>query len=285
MRRTPSARRTFARTKDYLAVSSKSRVARLLGPPEFPRPTVATLDLQGLLRWKWYPHFRSHGRTIEESDAKQHPPKLQRPRSNLCFEFARLAFASDEQIRAFAERWGPLGIEDRAEERVSDWRDYAALAAGLLRFAAELGSGGRGSDADWLVICNGTAAKEIDRSRMSVGQQRAVTGLAVNTWFAKARGHRILDLVDAQLQMRPGASNLLGVLITQIAHIMIRSDERAVCAGCKGTFPIKKRLSRGSRQYCSACRKAKVPQRDASRDWRRRAASKTAESIGCRRKQ
>jgi hypothetical protein len=209
------------------------------------------------------------------ADAKKHPPTLQRPRSNLCLEFARLAFGSDEQIRAFAERWGPLGLEDRAEERVDDWRDYAALAAALLRFAAQQGSGGRGSDADWLLICKATAAKEIDRSRMKVAQQRAVTGLAVNTWFAKVRGHRILDLVDGQLQVRPGASNLLGLIVTQIAHVMARSDERAVCAGCKGTFPVKKRLSRGSRQYCSACRKAKVPQRDAARDWRQRAASKT----------
>jgi hypothetical protein len=94
--------------------------------------------------------------------------------------------------------------------------------------------------------------------------------------FAKARGHRILDLVDSQLQVRPGASNLLGVLVTQIAHAMARSDESPACANCKTTFPPKRRLSRGSRQYCPACRKAKVPQRDASRDWRRRTGSELA---------
>ena len=63
--------------------------------------------------------------------------------------------------------------------------------------------------------------------------------------------------------MQPGASNLLGVLVTQIAHVMARSDELAVCANCKKLFRVKRRLSRGSRRYCPRCRRAKVPQRDA----------------------
>src|SRR5712691_1661674 len=32
--------------------------------------------------------------------------------------------------------------------------------------------------------------------------------------------------------------------------------------------------TRGSRQYCNGCRKAKLPQRDAARDWRRRVREK-----------
>jgi hypothetical protein len=33
---------------------------------------------------------------------------------------------------------------------------------------------------------------------------------------------------------------------------------------------------RGLRQYCNVCRKKKVPQRDAARDWRRRARESLA---------
>jgi len=263
-----------ALAKDFLALPSKDRAARLLGPPEFPRPSVAILDQHGFLEWKWYRHFRKHGKRLEEGAARLHPPGLQKLRSDLCFRFAQLAFSSDEKIRAFAERWGPLGIEEKAIEHVKDWRHYAALVSALLRFTAQQASGGRGSDEDWLVICNSSLAYVIDRSGLSTAQQTAITGLAVNTWYAKARGHRILDLVDHQLQVRPSASNLLGVLIAQVAHVMARADELAVCAGCKRTFRPKRPLARGSRQYCSVCRKAKVPQRDASRDWRRR-ASKT----------
>jgi hypothetical protein len=275
MPRTPASATDLALAKDFLGIPSKDRAARLLGPPRFPRPTLATLD-GGFLRWKWYRHLREHGQRIEEAGARRLAPGLQKLPTDLCFRFAQLASGSNEQIRVFAERWGPLGIDARAEEEIAQWRDYTTLAAALLRFAAAKGTRGRGSDTDWATICMSTQAKEVDRSHMGIAQQRAIAALAVNTWFTKASGHRILDLVDSQLQVRPGASNLLGVLVTQIAHVMARSDERALCANCKRQFRPKQRLSRGSRQYCPTCRKAKVPQRDASRDWRRRTGSKAA---------
>lgn len=270
MKRTPTPAMDITLTKDFLASRSKQRVARLLGVPTFPRPTVATLDENGFLRWKWYRHFESHGQMLEEVGARHRPPALRTPPPDLCFRFAKLASGDNEQIRVFAEKWGPLGTEDRAEERVDDWRRYAALADALLRFTAVQVSGGRGSDTDWSTICKSTAAKNLDRSHLTAAEQSAVTALAVNTWFALARGHRIVDLVKARLQIRSGASNLLGVLITQIAHVMARSDESAVCANCNKAFPPKQPRSRGSRRYCPKCRKDKVPQRDASRDWRRR---------------
>ena len=274
MPRTPASATDLALAENFLAIPSKDRAARLLGPPKLPRPTLATLD-GGFLRWKWYRHLREHGQQIEEAGARRLAPGLQKLPMDLCFRFAQLASGSNEQIRVFAERWGPLGIDARAEEDIDQWREYATLTAAVLRFAATEGTRS-GSDTDWATICKSTQAKEVNRSRMGIAQRRAIAALAVNTWFAKARGHRILDLVDSQLQVRPGASNLLGVLVTQIAHVMARSDERAVCANCKRPFRPKRRLSRGPRQYCPACRKAKVPQRDASRDWRRRTGSKTA---------
>lgn len=275
MTRTRSSATDLAPTKDFLALPFKDRAARLLGPPRFPRPTVATLN-GGFLRWKWYRQIVYKGIRIEEAGARDVPPERQRLPAGLCFRFAQLASGSDEQIRVFAERWGPLGIDLRAEEHIDQWRQYATLAAALLRFAAAKGTRGRGRDADWSTICKLTEAKEFDRSDLSVAQQRAIAALAVNTWFAKARGNRILDLVDSQLQVCPGASNLFGVLVIQIAHVIARSDELAVCAGCRKSFRPKRPLSRGSRQYCPACRRAKVPQRDASRDWRHRKGSKAA---------
>ena len=110
----------------------------------------------------------------------------------------------------------------------------------------------------------------LDPTEMFPVERRAVVGGAVNKWFAAAAGHRILDLVDGTLQVRPAASNLFGVLIVQIAYVLSRCDEAAVCAGCKKPFQPKRPISRGIRQYCRSCRQAKVPQRDAARDWRRR---------------
>jgi hypothetical protein len=156
---------------------------------------------------------------------------------------------------------------------MEDWRRYAQLARALLRFVGEQVSGGRAKNEDWSTICN-FLSLQLDRAPLPARFQMAITASAVNAWFAKAHGHRIMDTVDGQLQVVPGASNLFGVLVTQIAHVIARSDQLAVCAGCQNPFTPKRPLSRGSRQYCNRCRNAKVPARDASRDWRRRSRTK-----------
>jgi hypothetical protein len=285
MGRTRTPATDLALTIDFLSLPHRDRLARLIGPPTLPRPTRAFLNT-GVLIWIWsrqslsLKQLRKKGETahgfdlenarMDEKGAGSNSPKLQKLRPDLCLRFAQLDRGSDEQIRAFAERWGPLGLDARAEETVEDWRHYAALAAALLRFTAERASGGKGGDEDWLVLCEATPLGMIDRSQLNTQQQTAITALAVNTLFSEARSHRILDLLDGHLQIRPAASHLFGVLITQIAHMMARTDQLAICAGCKNAFTPKRALSRGSRRYCSRCRTAKVPQRDASRDWRRR---------------
>src|SRR5438105_11742118 len=192
MRKNPAPATSPLLTKDFLAFPSKGRPAYLLGHPVFPRPVTATLDKHGLLTWQWYPESEETG---ERHTSR--PAGLQKPAPDLCFRFAQLALGSDEQIRAFAQRWGPLGIGPRPnEEYLDDWRRYAELTAALFRFTAEQASGGRGRDEDWSTICQSSAAKQIDRAHMSVAQQRAITALVVNACFAAARGHRILELVD-----------------------------------------------------------------------------------------
>jgi hypothetical protein len=194
----------------------------------------------------------------------------------LCFDFARLAHAFEEEIRCFAARWGPLALERGRKEHVDDFRRYARLAKSLLRFTAELLSAGAGADEDWNTICGYIAPGQDLADRADLGSRLQITiiAAAVNSWFAKAHGHAILAIGDTTLQVRPFATNLFGILITQIAHVIARSDQLAVCDGCTAAFIPKRAPSKGPRQYCDKCRKAKVPQRDASRDWRRRAGLK-----------
>ena len=123
---------------------------------------------------------------------------------------------------------------------------------------------------DWVVIIESTKIGKLDRKKLHKNTEIAIMSSAVNTWFADAKGHQILEIVDGQPRVRPGASKLFGVLITQIAHTIARTDQLTVCAGCERPFTPKRPLSRGSRQYCPQCRKAKLPERDAARDWRRR---------------
>jgi hypothetical protein len=245
--------------KDFLQLPNRNRAARLIGPPPMPRPQKAALH-NGFLKWRWY-----------EMNGERKSPELQTVPPSLCFKFARLAQASDDQIRNFAERWGPLNFQSGRQESVAAWRRYGRLAQALLRFTAELRSGGRGDEEDWCVICESTPMKDLERGSWSPELQMAIAAAAVNTWFAQARGHGILTMLDNDLQVRPYASNLFGVLITQVAHVIARSDQKAVCAGCRNPFRPTRPIVRGSRQYCDVCRKKGVPQRDASRDWRRRA--------------
>jgi hypothetical protein len=257
---------TSGSIEDFLTIPGSNRAARLIGPPRLPRPLGAAVDRQGNLSWTWYGY--DHG-------SDQQPPPIQEPPATLCFGFARLADATDKQIRRFAGKWGPLGLAlDGPTENTKDWRRDAQLARSLLRFVTQRMAERRGEEKDWVTICKSLPLGETSRAGLSADMQMAIVASAVNTCFARARGHRILDMVHHQLQIHPSASNLFGVLIVQIAHVIARSDQFAVCAGCQNPFPPERPLSRGVRQYCKRCRKAKVPQRDASRDWRQRAALK-----------
>ena len=278
-------------TKDFFVIPGTARFANGLVRPQLAASIQGVLDKNGYITWTFYKKLETGG-TLR-------PPTVQTSSADLCFQFALLSQGSEDEIMAFSERWGPLGFEARAdeqipakeppranqripaeehfqprhiraEEHIDDWRRYATLAAALLRFTADHHRGHAGDEKDWRIICSSTIAKEVDRQQLNSRQVTSIVALAVNTWFAKAHGHRILDLVGHQLQVRPAASNLFGVLIMQIAHVLARTDEAAVCAGCNYPFRPKHRLRRGDRQYCKPCRKKKVPQRDASRDYRRR---------------
>lgn len=168
----------------------------------------------------------------------------------------------------------------RGEESLKSWRYYARLAQAMLRFTAALKAEGRGEEEDWRVICQATPAKELDRKSWSRQSQLAIVAAAVNSWFNDARDHGILTMLNHDLQVQPHASGLFGILVTQIAHVIARSDQKAVCAGCHEPFPPTRPLSRGVRQYCKRCRKRRVPERDAMRDLRRRAREKKAAPVG-----
>jgi len=268
MKRVLSGTMTSERWKEFLDVPSGSRAARLAGLPLIPRP-VGVSHANGVLTWTWYSGIGGPNK----------PPELQTAPAELCFEFARLAQGSVEEICCFAERWGPLNLERREEEKVQNWRYYARLALALLRFTAALKAEGRGEEEDWRLICQTTPARELDRKGMPKQWQLAIVAAAVNNWFNDAREHGILTMLNHDLQVRPHASALFGILVTQIAHVIARSDQKAVCAGCHEPFQPTRPLSRGVRQYCKRCRKRRVPARDAMRDLRQRAREKKVAAV------
>src|SRR5437763_10599091 len=92
----PAGSRTSNVFEDFLALPDKRRAGRLLGT----RPLVvyheATLSRHGDLRW---------------NGPRQRGPSFKKLPSRLCFDFAQLADSSEERIRRFASKWGPLGRE------------------------------------------------------------------------------------------------------------------------------------------------------------------------------
>jgi hypothetical protein len=258
MKRTQCPPDSFPWGQEILALPGRQRAARLIHPAPLPRPQSASIDRAGYLHWQW-----------------PSPPSTRKVPATLCFDFANLAQASDSQIQRFAAKWGPLGLEIGIEQHVKAWRYYARIAQASLRFVTEVVSvpplrqpAPRLADEDWKTLCEYLGWDIGGHSKLPISWHKSIAAAAVNQWFAQAKGHAILDY---RLQIRPCAHRLFGILITQLAHVIARSDQWVVCAGCKRQFSPKRPISRGSRQYCPSCRRKKVPQRDAARDFRARA--------------
>src|SRR5258706_9540383 len=80
-----------------------------------PVPRSAQLSVDGVLSWKWH----SPARLTSRSAARQY----RTVESMLWRKFAALSLGSDENIRKFTARWGPLYA--RQTETVAEWRQLA----------------------------------------------------------------------------------------------------------------------------------------------------------------
>ncbi|GAG46966.1 unnamed protein product, partial [marine sediment metagenome] len=68
--------------------------------------------------------------------------------------------------------------------------------------------------------------------------------------------------------LEPGS--LIAALATQVIAVLRQPGTTIRCSGCDTTYKRTAGLRPGERNYCEACRTAKVPQRHAQRDSRRR---------------
>jgi hypothetical protein len=183
----PNDSHTSPSWEDFLKRPKGRRAARLIKPAPMPLPLKAEVH-DGSLTWTWYDPY--------DSDGLHKSPITRAPSAQLCFAFARLGRASDEEIRQFADRWGPLHFDSRSEEKeesLDTWRQYARLAQALLRFTAELNSGGSVDEEDWRVICESTPAKRLERRGLTLRLQITIVAAAVNTWFDQARPRDLDD--------------------------------------------------------------------------------------------
>ena len=195
-------------------------------------------------------------------------------------KFAALSFGSDEDIRKFAERWGPL--RGGPTETILEWRRLATFASALVRSSVALANGDLGENGDWGIIGDwlGYDCEPYLRlpDRISDARsrdlapflRRVLIAQALNGWFAESKGNGLLGLVKDELVIEPSSNTLLGILVLQLAYRITRAQEMVVCFHCKALFSPVRAPAHGTRQFCAKCRRKGKPQMYAARDYRRR---------------
>jgi hypothetical protein len=190
----------------------------------------------------------------------------------------------------FKYRWCKAKLECRNPEMFSEpletWRVLAARAANLLLVANTIRLQGDAPLELW---------EKVDGFGERFGERYGSVWAFLNNpwnrlaadldyWMVAAEVGIRIDAegqsVVASLASNPFASSVFALIAVQLLLAITRSEGLAACSGCGAPFisnrqPLAgKRVGRwlAKRNYCRNCREAKIPQRDAARDYRKRKA-------------
>jgi hypothetical protein len=231
------------------------------------------------------------------------------PSTKILDSFLRLAKASDEDILAFASRYGALQIfcetaKEQSEEEMmvvescAVWRYFAGCIGSLLRIAAAYHDGSRPRLSDWEVIGN-CPIEVVIAKRESIDllspfpfqgdrawselcafvrkgtKDKRIWELLVNTLLGLGRVRPHLSWEGsggkARPQLKLSGPNLLSYLGLQLCLTACKLDSFAMCSYCSQLYlPPLRAPKAGQKNFCPDCRKAGVPVRIAQRDRRER---------------
>jgi hypothetical protein len=263
--------------------------------------TTARLD-RPMATSRWLvPVVELEGERLVWKDATI-PSQYARPGPGLLERFIELHGAAPPAIRAYARRWGVLGIckhqlpathnpepvpflsgpmtacrplgwrEGAPWEPLTAWRRYAAQMRALLNIGARLREGQRGRLEDWGVLYPRRDAHPEKRWwGHQVEADRAGVAHELREWLHI--GQVALEPAwdePARLTLRIGVPGLFGALVAQLALAIARTDGLAVCSACGMTYLPQRRPDPHRRRYCPPCRRGGAPLRDAATDYRRR---------------
>jgi hypothetical protein len=238
---------------------------RLRSVPNLPRPWVCSLK-HGWLFYTWGRKRSGDDRNERiETRTNYKPPRM------LYRRFLNLAEKSDDQIRAFAEQYGPLLGPPYSGEKLSEWRNCIQIAVETREAGQrlELGIGKRhGAPLEVWELPRGR------RNRPPVPLAKTTIAKGISNLLNLRNCTRIFVRWSgrvAELLICP--TSLLGCVALQLFYSFAGQGEALMCSECGKRFRPKRLPSSGTRRYCSACRRGKIPQRDAMRDWRRRKRS------------
>ena len=235
------------------------------------------------------------------------PIEQPEPGQGMLNEFLTLQDADDEQIGAYARRWGILGVchhgvpashaafanaverpcrllreetDLYAWEPLERWRYFSRQAGAILNLAARLHADQPGRPEDWQQVITRKDRPVPWWKPSAVRSERIMLGDVATQWITLGNVRPVLTWRSTnpgpQVEFGSGGSSFFGALACQLMFTIARVDGVAVCSGCGTVYIPPRRPRRDQRRYCPTCRARGVPQRDAQRDrqQRRRAASR-----------
>ena len=158
-------------------------------------------------------------------------------------------------------------------EPLDVWRSIAQEARALWQVASDLQRGRRPSDQDSYSavrrILHSIPLENFRYYPLDMIRDLAVT--AVNLWIDMAGIKPRVRLAGNKATMTIGGHNLFAELTLRLASALCQGRQTVICDHCGIPYiPPGRRPRAGSRHYCPDCRAAKIPERDAARDYRKR---------------
>jgi hypothetical protein len=226
-----------------------------------------------------------------------------KPPRDLLERFTRLADAPDQDIAAFASRFGVLGICEHgapashspgcrplrcdregggqdyyAWEPISAWRHYSGQTRAALNVAACLHDGKAGTAEDWqriyartTIALAGEPVPWWPRDRHDsflLAGERFMLGQVLNELLHIAGVSPVVEWHRPKPQIVLSGGGLFGQVVVRLAMAVVRTSGLAICSGCGAAYSPERRPAPGRRTYCLTCRERGIPQRDAQRAYR-----------------
>jgi len=174
-------------------------------------------------------------------------------------------------------------------EPLQAWRNYARQIRAILKMAANLHHGKPCDPSDILAFNQPDPEKAKEWLKMGVAEprqegrfhseaaerervssHRALVANVINSWLWYGDVYPGLFWSEENPRLELTGTGLFGALATQLVLAISRTGGLVFCSGCGAPYFPERRPREGERHYCDECREAKIPERDAARDYRRK---------------
>ena len=237
----------------------------------------------------------------------------------LCYEFGKVqekkpsasllnSFVSlwkeqkPRDVVAFAEKWGPLRINDPkvsgqtswGEEPLADWWFLSRRAYAVLRIAQALRDNKRGAEEDWRLLSTQYSGQDPSQAAFrglsnwarwdpssplmkgfgnALYYERVQIGGEITEWMKQFGVALALGWEKSshawQLEVSYHGARFLGAVALQLALSVAGAESLFTCAGCGRPYiRAQRKPNDGQANYCETCATTRKPQREAEKRYR-----------------